>query len=231
MKYLYTTFTTIIAVGMFATASPVLAQTPDGDTPAQETVCDVLREDGVTKGLYGLCVAFCEAGDYADEADSITPEELLTLETSAPSGRILANYNKKKDRADNPLDPDMPCVQVQEPCPCWTADQLARVADGLLGGSPDPEVYCYEQVGSTYNYIYAYDLDFSSTFAVEQAIVYDYPDYHACYVELRVAGEMGYFSNLSVESGTLTTAEWDACNSAMKTHWDALTACEYGNHP
>ena len=36
-------------------------QTPDGDTPANEGVCDELI--GATPGLYGLCVAFCEAQD------------------------------------------------------------------------------------------------------------------------------------------------------------------------
>jgi len=35
--------------------SNVQAQTPDGQTPAEEAVCDPLMEDGVTKGLYGLC--------------------------------------------------------------------------------------------------------------------------------------------------------------------------------
>ena len=35
--------------------------TPDGLTPAQEDVCDDLK--GGTAGLYGLCVAFCEAHD------------------------------------------------------------------------------------------------------------------------------------------------------------------------
>ena len=85
------TLTTIIAFGILLTASPVLAKTPDGNTPAQETVCDPLHEAGITKGLYGLCVAFCEAGDYADEYDTITPEELATLRFSTPSGRILAN--------------------------------------------------------------------------------------------------------------------------------------------
>ena len=34
------------------------AQTPDGETPANEGACDVLL--GATPGLYGLCVAFCE---------------------------------------------------------------------------------------------------------------------------------------------------------------------------
>ena len=32
------------------------AKTPDGATPAEETVCDDLRD--ATPGLYGLCVAF-----------------------------------------------------------------------------------------------------------------------------------------------------------------------------
>lgn len=39
------------------------AQTPDGQTPAEETVCNELR--GV---LYGLCVAYCEAMD-CDQSD------------------------------------------------------------------------------------------------------------------------------------------------------------------
>ena len=135
MKYLLSTFTTIIAVGMFAIAPPVLAQTPDGQTPAIEAVCDPLQDDGITKGLYGLCVAFCEAQDYANEFDTITIEELVALEDSAPSGRILANYNKKKDKANNPADPEMPCILVQEPCPCFDDDDLAGI-DGFLPVPP-----------------------------------------------------------------------------------------------
>ena len=54
---------TLVFLGAGNVAS---AQTPDGETPAEEQVCDPLRADGVTKGLYGLCVAFCEAHDIAD---------------------------------------------------------------------------------------------------------------------------------------------------------------------
>ncbi len=54
-------------------ASPVAyAQTPDGQTPAEETICDQLQVTGVSKGLYGLCVAFCEAQDLANITGPIT---------------------------------------------------------------------------------------------------------------------------------------------------------------
>ena len=108
------------------------AQTPDGQTPAEETVCDPLKVDGITKGLYGLCVAFCEAQDFADEDEAITQEELLALEADTPSTSILANYNKKRDRADNGLDPDMPCIKVEAPCPCWNEQQVADTLATIL---------------------------------------------------------------------------------------------------
>ena len=68
-------------------------------------MCDVLQADGTAKGLCGLCVAFCEAQDHAD---------------AAPSGRILANYDKKRQ----PSDPAMPCIKIEDPCPCWTSAEL-----------------------------------------------------------------------------------------------------------
>ena len=99
-----------------------MAQTPDGQTPAEETVCDPLKADGVTAGLYGLCVAFCEAQDHAAISHPITEAELEVLAAAAPSGRLLANYNKKKSETD----PPMPCVVVEEPCPCWEANKLSN---------------------------------------------------------------------------------------------------------
>ena len=125
MKKLFTTLISCIAVA-FLMAPFAFAQTPDGQTPAEETVCDALKGDGVSKGLYGLCVAFCEAQDIADFSDPITEAELETLEAAIPSGRILANYNKRRQDSD----PDMPCIQVQEPCPCWSQAELDSI-DGL----------------------------------------------------------------------------------------------------
>jgi len=97
---------------------PASAQTPDGQTPAEETVCDVLI--GATPGLYGLCVAYCEAHD----ADFLWPGG-DPAELDVPNRMILQNYNDKK--AD--FDPPMPCVQEAEgeSCACWTADQLSTV--------------------------------------------------------------------------------------------------------
>jgi hypothetical protein len=90
-------------------AAPVIAETPDGTTPANEGACDVLKTNA-TPGLYGLCVAYCEAQD------------LDTFEKEPTNTKILANYNKKK----NAGDPDMPCVKV--PCPCWTDAELASIS-------------------------------------------------------------------------------------------------------
>ena len=100
--------------------APVSAQTPDGQTPAEETVCDPLKEDGVAKGLYGLCVAYCEAHDAEIISPTGDPTELDT-----PNRKILENYRKKMKAGD----PDMPCVQ--DLCPCWSAQELASI-DGIL---------------------------------------------------------------------------------------------------
>ena len=43
MKYLLTALTTIMAFGMLTVSMPVFAQTPDGETPANEGVCDELQ--------------------------------------------------------------------------------------------------------------------------------------------------------------------------------------------
>lgn len=102
------TFTLICSV-------PATAQTPDGLTPAVETVCDDLI--GYTPGLYGLCVAYCEAHD----ADDLP-------ELDVPNRNILRNYEML--RGDS--GPEMPCLDLepevpQVTCPCWTADKLLTV--------------------------------------------------------------------------------------------------------
>jgi len=105
----------VAAITLFtgvATMGTAVASTPDGETPANEGVCDVLI--GATPGLFGLCNAYCEAQD------------LDSFDKNPPNDRILANYNKKKQDGD----PDMPCVQI--PCPCWSDAELASISsDGM----------------------------------------------------------------------------------------------------
>jgi len=105
----------VMLLGMTGFSATAVATTPDGETPANEGVCDILKADGITKGLYGLCNAYCEAQD------------LDTFDKEPPSTKILANYNKKKAATD----PDMPCLRV--PCPCWSDEELASfTADGMV---------------------------------------------------------------------------------------------------
>jgi len=80
---------------------PVVAQTEDGVTPAVEGVCNGLKAPGVSKGLYGLCIAYCEA--------------------EASSESVLRNYNRRRSSTD----PEMPCLEVVVACPCWDTDALA----------------------------------------------------------------------------------------------------------
>ncbi len=100
---------------LLVATNTTMAQTPDGEVPVNEGVCDDLMF-GATKGLYGLCVAFCEAQDC--EPDFSLEDPFENCKASAP--KILENYNKRKSAGD----PDMPCIQ-QSSCPCWTSNELA----------------------------------------------------------------------------------------------------------
>jgi hypothetical protein len=91
----------ILALLLSMLASPVLADLDD---------CEDLKEDGITKGLYGLCIAYWNADNGRSQE------------------RILINYNKKKGPDDPPLLPDL-----KEPvfCPCWTVDSLIALTNDL----------------------------------------------------------------------------------------------------
>jgi hypothetical protein len=97
-------FNNIITFFLFALLSFVtqltVAGTPDGKTPATETVCDELKVE--TPGLYGLCVAYCEAQDL-NEAGNEKPS----------MDSLLKAYNKKRIKQDGP---EMPCLNC-ETCP------------------------------------------------------------------------------------------------------------------
>jgi hypothetical protein len=71
----------ILALLAFSPAS--FAQTADGITPAEETVCDEL-----SGALYGLCVAYCEAMDcHLDDQ----------FASDRACERVLTNYMTHSD--------------------------------------------------------------------------------------------------------------------------------------
>ena len=121
-----TKLTSICAVFVLSLAftGSAMAQTPDGETPANEDVCDVLI--GGTPGLYGLCVGFCEAQDCEATFDPATNEITFDSSCKPSSDKLLTNYNKRAQ----PGDPPMPCLNVVEAeCPCWTEPELDLIAD------------------------------------------------------------------------------------------------------
>lgn len=92
------------------------AQTRDGETPAEEEICDGLHD--ASPGLYGLCVAYCEAQD----CDSV--DLAISGQCRAPDQRLLDHYEKKR----GPEDPPMPCLTPEpDPCPCFSREDLSTV--------------------------------------------------------------------------------------------------------
>lgn len=112
---------TSLFLAFFLSASAI-AKTPDGGTPANERICDPLRDN--TAGLYGLCVAYCEAQDLDLDLDN--PND---ISAALPNEKILRAYNRKRGAGD----PQMPCVQ--ESCPCWTREEVSY---GAWGDRTDP---------------------------------------------------------------------------------------------
>jgi hypothetical protein len=97
-------------------AMPAVASTPDGETPHEESICDDLHD--ATPGLYGLCVAYCEAQD-CDFEDAVSGQ------CAAPNPKLLDIYERK--RADE--DPAMPCVLSEDEnlCPCFGSEDLSAL--------------------------------------------------------------------------------------------------------
>jgi len=202
---------------------PAFAQTPDGQTPAAEDTCDPLKGDDVTKGLYGLCVAFCEAKDYAGE--------------SSPSlDALLANYYKRKKNTD----PDMPCVSavvadttppvpVVQACPCWSAAEADAINGVLSDGSTatgwpaptnSPSV-CSTALTNLYLSESAFSWATEHTYihTVEQSTI------HRCEYQQQTP-EGGVWRLLQVEEGTLTTEQFAACEADLLARQAALNVCQ-----
>jgi len=79
-------------VGYVGLTMNSIAKTPDGKTPAEETVCDE-----VSKSLFGLCNAYCEAMD----CDSDSPHA-----SDKACEKALTNYEKKSGGDAPPCDGD-----------------------------------------------------------------------------------------------------------------------------
>jgi hypothetical protein len=127
-----------VVVGILCMATlvgPVMGQTADGDTPVNEAICDDLFT--ATPGLYGLCIAYCEAMDCELVDDEMNCDNF-------PDPRILQKYRSRMQEGD----PDMPCV-VPGPCPCWTENEVNDIVPILPFPGPDKCNNDFE-IGSTW---------------------------------------------------------------------------------
>lgn len=91
----------------------------------QNSECLDLRAPGVTRGLFAICVAYCDLRRCDEYPEGEEPWRCRLL---------LDVYEYRADEND----PEMPClVEDTAPvCPCWTPES-ERVADGGLGLTPD----------------------------------------------------------------------------------------------
>ncbi|UCH73698.1 MAG: hypothetical protein JSU82_15410 [Rhodospirillales bacterium] len=117
----------LLSITMALLALPAAVEARDGLTPAENPLCN--EADFVTPGLYGLCVAMCEAQQCGAEYDPVTKTIKFDDNCKPSAEQILANYNRKA----GPDDPQMPCVRI--PCPCWTETELDNIGGGGINGT------------------------------------------------------------------------------------------------
>lgn len=123
--------TTILAASCFL-LSPVMAQTADGETPAEEDVC---ASAGLEGPLKGLCNAYCEAMD-CDSANPYANENACA--------KVAANFEKH--------DVDgvgLPCVAQCPAIEKWENDLGAGDIRTVKDRFPDSTLECRAFTPST----------------------------------------------------------------------------------
>ncbi len=117
-------------------AVPSAAQTADGQTPAEETVCDHL-----SGAAFGLCNAYCEAMDceLLDDGDPFT----FPNASAQACLKVKDNFIKITGQASLPCD-ICPPGEGQEGCACETDDDCSG---GLICELGDDGGLCTEDDG------------------------------------------------------------------------------------
>jgi hypothetical protein len=191
-----------------------------GVTPVNQGVCDGLKVQGVTPGLYGLCVAYCEALDCPDpNSISSDPDKVATRQCKTASPKILARYNSiKKDS-----DPGMACVRTT--CPCWNSAELSKV--GTITTDPPHVVYQFTNWDSysstTVDDLEEYQSFPSSTVWREAAVLWsgDPPSTNCQYVNIVIDWTTGAWTG-TINAQQITETQAQVCRTELDTHVTGL---------
>lgn len=136
-------------LALLATPLAASAQTPDGQTPAIESVCD-----GLPGALFGLCNAYCEALDC--DAGFSNP---------TACDRVLGNYLKHSG------GPVPPCLNAGDTCEDKAKELASNYDYWCRVTEPKPEV-CAERTKLEYER-YLGDCEDECSVAPETAVCED----------------------------------------------------------
>ena len=209
---------------------PAAAKTPEGQTPAQSDLCDKLKEEGAPKGLYGLCVALCEAQGYSGEVTKKSHEKLLANFNKLGNGEFqLPCANSAKSQPD-PVPP--PVVQV---CPCWTPAQ-ADAVDGKLsngataaGWAPQTSSTLACSARADRPYIQEADDPYVPTevsYIQAVNVISTWGSLRQCRYKTMGSNQPPVEVFLSVEFGSLTEEQHAACVADVAARQRALDICQ-----
>jgi len=116
---------------------PGYEEEPYSQTPAGEGVCDLLNDEGVTKGLYGLCLAFCGEQDLTSSELQMMEKNRESIPSGRPEEQLLEKYNEIKKAEDSKI----PCAEPAEgECLCFSEDKFGAMSDGFRDVEPYDEI-------------------------------------------------------------------------------------------
>ena len=198
----------LLSMSLVSIPTITTANTPDGVIPPVELICSTLTADGVSKGLYGLCLAYCAA---TDSPQNLTSEENIA-ELPNHSANILESYNKMRA----PTDPQMPCATYysESQCPAWTTEQRDIVGTHGYANRFD------NQQDDVSLYDLEYDSDFFGPYQLSSLSVRDLNGGRSAvfydYVYDRSAGSHIKYTYNIVHN--LTQEEYDHCRNDILNH-------------
>lgn len=208
-------YVSILTITLFTVSTPTMAGTPDGLTPNTEVVCDGLK--GATPGLYGLCIAYCEATDSPEDLSS----EAKIAALPKYSAKLLANYDKKRQIGD----PQMPCATYYDEtaCPAWTRDQINSVGTHVTSASEGIQYRDDDTEYDAASYKYLYDRESVSNYPnrylqnyvyIQSNNVNNYGQFYDYEYDYTTGTQVRYAYNYI----TLTDDEYAACDAEIRAH-------------